>query len=138
MRTSQRYDDQNDQIASFSTLSPSSPLSKDNSRCYEPIDSSPSFDSFHLPSALPEPLSPSTVAARRQCKECIEKDLLIEIKDSEINKLKKTLKKTQKQVWYLQTIKEKLETALSELKEKWMIDDVLLKALEVCMKRHIK
>lgn len=74
----------------------------------------------------------SQICSNTQCMECVMKDSLIEIKDDQIRKLRKTLLKTQKKIWNLQKMKEKLNTAFSELKKKSLIDEELSNALEVC------
>lgn len=65
------------------------------------------------------------------CNNCKIKDQLILLKDSDIKNLKIDLKKTQNRIYYLENTQSKLQTALSELKEKQLLDAELCKKLEV-------
>lgn len=87
------------------------------------------------------PATPATVAttatacsgsSRSQCMECQKKDALIAENETEIKNLKNCLKKLQKKVSYLSTIRRKLDTAFSELKEQSLVDEELCRSLEVC------
>lgn len=66
-----------------------------------------------------------------QCKECVLKDDLIEAKEAQIKKLRSNLIKAQKKVWYLESVKRKLNTAFSELKKQSLVDEELSRNLEV-------
>lgn len=83
----------------------------------------------------PPPLS-STVALAgcfsSQCEECLKKDELIQIKDAQIRTLRNKLRKEKKKTWHLEVMKQKLQTAFSELKKQSLIDEELSRALEVC------
>lgn len=66
-----------------------------------------------------------------QCIECDSKDRIIDTKDAQIRILRKSLKEAQKKMWYLEKSKNKLNSALSELREKKVVDENLCKSLEV-------
>lgn len=66
------------------------------------------------------------------CKVCKVKDELIELKEVQIRTLRNKLKKAQNKVYYLETIKRKLDTAFSELKKKSVFNEAICTAMEVC------
>lgn len=66
-----------------------------------------------------------------QCTSCNRKDVLIENYERQIEKLKKDLKSARNKAYYLESVKKKLSTILSQMKEDKLIDDKLLKSLEV-------
>lgn len=74
----------------------------------------------------------SPTIPKDQCKNCRIKDALIEAKDLEIQQMRKQLLKTQKKVWYLETVKRKLGTAFLELKKQSLVNEELSNILEVC------
>lgn len=63
--------------------------------------------------------------------ECEKKDALIELRDIEIRRLKRKLRKAQKKVWYLETTKRKLDVALVHMKKQKIIDEKHASILEV-------
>lgn len=67
------------------------------------------------------------------CNECIIKDELIELKDNQIRTLRNKLLKKQKKVWQLETINKKLNTAFSQLKKQFLINEEQLKFFDVCL-----
>lgn len=74
----------------------------------------------------------SNVQSSSHCIECIKKDKLIDIRDAQIRELRKTLKKVQKKVWYLETVRKKLDATLSEMKKQLLLDEELSRSIEVC------
>lgn len=89
----------------------------------------------HQARAYSRPSGPPTTIATASsfhCDECIKKDALIEIKEAQIRQLRNKLKKAQKKIYYLETVKRKLNSALSDLKKKWLVDEQLLKTLDLC------
>lgn len=65
------------------------------------------------------------------CRECIKKDNLIQKQKEKIECLRKSLKKAQNKAYYLVGTKKKLTATLSELKQQNLIDEKLLKAVQV-------
>lgn len=74
----------------------------------------------------------SNVQGCSHCVECVKKDKLIDIRDAQIRELRKTLNKVQKKVWYLETVRKKLDATLSEMKKQSLLDEELSRTLEVC------
>lgn len=69
--------------------------------------------------------------------ECRKKDYLIELKDVQIKQLRNKLQKSQKKVFYLESMKNKLNRTFEELKKKSIVDEELCKSLEVVFFHHI-
>lgn len=67
----------------------------------------------------------------QNCEECKLKDDLIEKYRKQVDQLQKSLKKERNKAYYLESTKNKLTAALSELKEKRIVDVQLLNALQV-------
>lgn len=66
-----------------------------------------------------------------QCIECKLKDEMIEEKEEQIRNLKTSLKRAQKRVWYLETVKVKFDAALKSLKEQALVNEEQCQTLEV-------
>lgn len=123
------------------TVSPSSTIAMVNNQYSVDIDNVDNVDNDVVGEIVSPP--PST------CEECKEKDAMVEKKEAEIENLKYSLekmrqkheaeitelkarlRKTQKQVWYLETVKRKLEAAFDELKKQSLVDEELCRGLEV-------
>lgn len=71
--------------------------------------------------------------SQAQCNECQLKDEIIEEKEEQIRNLKASLKRAQKKVWYLETVRVKLDAALKSLKEQTLVNQEQCRTLEVYM-----
>lgn len=65
------------------------------------------------------------------CEKCMQKDELLDIKDAQIKKLRRSLNKANKRIWQLEKMKTKLNVTLLELKQQSLIDEKLHIELEV-------
>lgn len=68
---------------------------------------------------------------RLQCKSCNIKDEVINEKENQIRYLRKSLRKFKRKVWNLEKIKLKLNSTLSEMTKKQLLNADLYEALEV-------
>lgn len=89
------------------------------------------------PSSTTSYVSPTVAAAGVQysvvsnCKECTLKEDLIKQKDAQIKDLRNRLKKTQRKLWYLQKVKEKLNKAFLKIQNESIANEELYKYIEV-------
>lgn len=81
--------------------------------------------------ASPAVIQNSQFSPALRCDKCMSLNDQMKEKDAEIVELKKRLRKAQKSIWYLETVKKKLNNAIVDCKKKMMIDEELLITLEV-------
>lgn len=109
-------------------ISPSDFVDADNA---DPSNNSPLFSALSTSATSATANNHSLLDLR--CAECVSRDEIIQQKNDEIKKLRKSLQKAQQKVWHLESVKRRLNAAFSELKSKSLIDEELCETLEVCI-----